>query len=58
MYGKALAAKLAGALATSLHLDKFILEGDSALVVLALQIPTLSVDWHIEHIIHDTMANF
>jgi hypothetical protein len=34
VYGKALAAKLAGALATSLQLDKFILEGDSALVVI------------------------
>ena len=58
MYGEALAAKLAGALAISLHLHKFILEGDSALVVLALQILALSVDWHIENIIHDTLASF
>jgi hypothetical protein len=36
MYGEAQAAKLVGVLANSLHLDKFILEGDSALVVLAL----------------------
>jgi hypothetical protein len=58
VYGEAQAAKLAGVLANSLHLDKFILEGDSALVVLALQNPALSVDWHIEHIIHETLASF
>jgi hypothetical protein len=49
VYGKAQAAKLVGVLAKSLHLEKFILEGDSALVVLALQNPDLSVGWHIEH---------
>ena len=58
MYGEVLATKLAGVLAYSLHLDKFILEGDSALVVLALQNPALSVAWHIEQIIHDTLASF
>ena len=58
VYGEALLAKLASVLAYSLHLDKFILEGDSALVVLALQNQALSVDWHIEHIIHDTLASF
>jgi hypothetical protein len=58
VYGEALAAKLAGVLAYSLHLDKFILEGDYALVVLVLQNPALSVAWHIEQIIHDTLASF
>jgi hypothetical protein len=43
VYGEAQAAKLAGVLANSLHLDKFILEGDSALVVFSLQNPALSV---------------
>ena len=53
VYGEALVAHLAGVLASSLQLDKFILEGDSSIVVSALQNPSLSLDWHIEHIISD-----
>jgi hypothetical protein len=55
VYVEALAAKLAGVLANTLDLEKFILEGDSTLVVFALQNPALSVDWQFEHIIHDTL---
>ena len=58
VYGEAQIAKLAGVLANSLHLEKFILEGDSTVVVLALQNPALSVDLHIKHIIHDTLGSF
>jgi hypothetical protein len=36
VHGEAQAAKLAGALAKSLHLEKIILEGDYALVVITL----------------------
>jgi hypothetical protein len=56
VYGEAQAAKLAGVLADSLHLENFILEGDSALVVLALQNPALTTNWHIEHLINETLA--
>jgi hypothetical protein len=57
VYGEAQATKLAGALAKSLHLEKFILEGDSALVVIALQNPVLSMDWHIDKLIHEALAS-
>jgi hypothetical protein len=49
IYGEALATQLASVLATSLNLDKFILEGDSSIVASALQNPTLVMDWHIKH---------
>jgi hypothetical protein len=39
--GEALAAHLAVSLATSLHLNQFIIEGDSQVVILALQQPTI-----------------
>ena len=58
VYGEALAAQLVGVLATSLILDKFILEGNSSIVVSALQNPTLVIDWHIEHMINDTISSF
>jgi hypothetical protein len=58
VYGEALAAQLAGILATSLKLDMFILEGDSSIVVSALQNPSLIMDWHIEHVINDTISSF
>ena len=58
VYGEALVTQLASALATSLKLDKFILEGDSSIVVLALQNPTFVIDWHIENVINDTISNF
>jgi hypothetical protein len=50
--------QLVGALSTSLKIDKFILEGDSSLVVSALQNLTLVIDWHIENVINDTISSF
>jgi hypothetical protein len=38
--GETLAAHLAVSLASSLHLDRFVIEGDSQVVILALQQPT------------------
>jgi hypothetical protein len=38
-YGEALAARLAISLATSLNLEKFIIEGVSQVVILSLQHP-------------------
>jgi hypothetical protein len=58
VFGEAQATKLAGVLANSLHLDKFILAGDFALVVFSLQNPALCVDWHIEHLIYETFSSF
>jgi UDP-N-acetylglucosamine pyrophosphorylase len=50
--------QLVGALSTSLKIDKFILEGDSSLVVSPLQNLTLVIDWHIENVINDTISSF
>jgi hypothetical protein len=50
-YGEALAAKLAVSLATSLHLDHFILEGDSQVVISTLRHPNVSQDWRISSLI-------
>ena len=58
VYGEALAAQLAGALATSMKIDEFILEGDSSIVVSALQNPAHVLDWHIENVIIDTISSF
>jgi hypothetical protein len=41
--GEALAARLATSLASSLHLKWFILEGDSQVVILALQKPNVGL---------------
>jgi hypothetical protein len=49
-YGEALATQLAASLAASLQLKFFSLEGDSSVVVAALQTPSMTVDWHIESI--------
>jgi hypothetical protein len=53
--GEALAAKLASQLALSLHLTCFILEGDSQIVILALQHLDIAQDWRIYSIIHNTI---
>ena len=58
VYGEALATQLAGVLANSLQLNLFILEGDLAIVISSLNEPALSLDWHIELVIHDTLSNF
>jgi hypothetical protein len=58
IYGAALAAHLAGFLASSLKLNKFILEGVSNVIMSALKSPTLFRDGQIEHVIHDTITSF
>ena len=55
-YGEALAAELAASLAASLQLKFFSLEGGSSVVVAALQTPSITVDWHIESIIANTLS--
>jgi hypothetical protein len=49
---------LADSLAVSLHLDNFILQGDSSIVILALQNPSNVLDRQIEHVICDTLSLF
>jgi len=56
--GEALAAQLAVSLASSLHLDRFIIEGDSQIVILALQQPNIVQDWRITDIIQQTLDMF
>jgi hypothetical protein len=55
-YGEAQGALLAAFLAASLHLSNFCIEGDSLIVITALQFPTLITNWHIEKLIIDTLA--
>jgi hypothetical protein len=47
---------LAASLAASLHLNHFSLEGDSAVVITALKNPSITLDWHIESIIANTLS--
>jgi hypothetical protein len=54
----ALAAKLVVSLALSLHLDRFIIECDSQVVILALQQPSIVQDWRITDTIHQTLDMF
>jgi hypothetical protein len=42
-------------LAASLNLNRFILEGDSQVVILTLQCPTIVQDWRITNIITSTL---
>ena len=53
--GEARAAQLACTMATSLSFEKFILEGDSEIVIHALQNPKSIRDWRISSIILDTL---
>jgi hypothetical protein len=39
-----------------MHLSNFIIEGDSLIVITALQFPALIIDWHIEKLILATIA--
>ena len=50
-FSEALVALLATSLAVSLNLKNICIEGDSLLVVSALQHPTLSHDWQIDKVI-------
>jgi hypothetical protein len=45
-------------LASSLHLDRFVIEGDSHIVIIALQQPTIVQDWRITDIIQQTLYMF
>jgi hypothetical protein len=49
--GEALAALLGVSLASQLNIDRFILEGDSGVVVSALQLPQISKDLRISNTI-------
>jgi hypothetical protein len=53
--GKALAVQLTISLASSFRLNRFILEGDSQVVILAFQQPTIVQDWRITDIIRNTL---
>jgi hypothetical protein len=58
LYGEATAALLAARLTVSLGLSSFILEGDSLNVTMALQQPTITINWGIAStisIIHSTI---
>ena len=55
--GEALAAQLVISLACSLHFDRFIIEGDSAVVIQALNQSLSNVDWRISPIITDSLDN-
>jgi hypothetical protein len=53
--GEALATQLAVSLAISLDLSQVIIEGDSQIVIFALQDPSIAQDWKISSIIHYTI---
>jgi hypothetical protein len=53
--GEALAAHLVVSLSSSLHLDQFVIEGDSQVVILTLQQLTIVQDWRITDIIQHTL---
>jgi hypothetical protein len=55
-FGEALVAQLAASLAASLNLQKFSLEGDSLVVIAALNNPSITLDWHIESVIANTLS--
>jgi hypothetical protein len=46
-----LVALLTCSLAVSLHLDNFVIEGDSSTIITDLQNPSLIMDWHLDHVI-------
>ena len=56
--GEALAAQLAISLACSLHFDRFIIEGDSTVVIQALNQSLSNIDWRISPIIKDSLEIF
>jgi hypothetical protein len=53
--GEALAGKLAFSLAISMNLSQVIIEGDSHIVIMALQHPALAQDWRISSVINHTI---
>ena len=55
--GEALATQLAISVACSLNLDQFILEGDSEVVIQALNFPFSDQDWRISPVIMTSLNN-
>jgi hypothetical protein len=55
--GEAMAAQLAISLALSLNQDRFIIEGDSEVVVLSLKSPNFVRDWRFSAIIHKSLQS-
>jgi hypothetical protein len=55
IYGEALAAFLAATLVASLKLNSFSIEGDSLIVISALQAPSPVHNWQIERVIADSI---
>jgi hypothetical protein len=55
IYGEALVAFLVATLVASLKLNSFSIEGDSLIVISALQAPSLVHNWQIERVIADSM---
>ena len=58
MNGEALAAKLVGVLVSSMQLNKFILEGESFIVISALHTLAFRLDSTFDHVIKDTLLCF
>jgi hypothetical protein len=56
--GEALAAKLATELASSMQLNQFVLEGESATVIAALHNVIPSLDSTFDHVIKDILLSF
>jgi hypothetical protein len=55
-FGEALVALLAASLAASMKLKNFTIEGDSMVVIVALQAPSTVLNWHIERAIADSIS--
>jgi hypothetical protein len=55
-FGEAIAARLAASLAASLKLKNFSLEGDSSVVISALNNPSITFNWYIESAIANAMS--
>jgi hypothetical protein len=53
--GEALATQLATSLAILMNLLQVIIKGDSQIVILALQNPSITRDWRISSTIHNTI---
>jgi hypothetical protein len=55
-FGEAHATRLVASLATSLQLKSFSLGGDSKIIIAALTSPSITLDWHIDSIIANTIS--
>jgi hypothetical protein len=57
-YGEALVAQLTLSLAATLQLKNFTLESDSQIVIFALNFHAITFDWHIKHVIANSLSMF